>query len=247
MSEIRTLLLDIETFSNTAYTWGLWDQTIGLNQLIEASRMICWVASWKGSDETIFSSEHLTSRKNMLRELHDLMDEADEIVTFNGDKFDLPIINKEFLLNGFAPPRPYKSVDLLKTVKKHFKFSSNKLQHIVEQLGIGSKIENEGFGLWVACNEGDDEAWEKMEEYNRMDVILLDELFGKLSPWASNMLNRSVVAGEEVCPHCGSKHFKKDGLRYLNAGTYQGYECKKCGGWFRGTKNINAGVQRFAW
>lgn len=235
---VKSLLLDIETFSNKAYVWGLWGQDIGLSQLIETSRMICWGASWKGSDETIFSSEHLTSRKKMLKELHLLMSEADEIVSFNGTKFDIPIINKEFLLQGMGPPSPFQNVDLLRTVRRNFRFTSNKLDHIVQQLGIGAKMETGGFDLWTRCNEGDDEAWDLMEEYNLRDVILMDELYDILRPWANNLVNRSVFQQDLVCDVCGSHNYKKDGFKYTRAGKYQAYQCKACGHYFRGNKTL---------
>lgn len=237
-ASIKTLLLDIETSPNVGYHWGLFKQNISLGQLIETSRMLCWAAKWKGEDYTIFSSEHMTSRKAMVKELHNLMCEADEIVTYNGDRFDLPIINREFLTNDMGPASPYKSVDLLKTIRKNFKFSSNKLQHIVDQLDVGHKLETGGFDLWVKCLAKDPEAWELMEEYNRMDAVLLDELYDILLPWASNTINRSVFHQDEVCPKCGGTHYVKDGFRYTTAGIYQSYRCKDCGGYFQSNKTL---------
>jgi hypothetical protein len=37
---------------------------------------------------------------------------------------------------------------LEKVAKAHFRFLSNKLDYIVQYLGIGKKVEHEGFGLW---------------------------------------------------------------------------------------------------
>lgn len=235
---IKSLLLDIETAPNTAYTWGLFKQNISLAQLVKPGRLICWAAGWKGSDETTFSSEHMTSRRSMMKELHKLMSEADEVVGFNSNSFDIPIINREFIELGLAPPRPYKSVDLLRTIRRNFRFNSNKLQHIVERLGVGSKMEHSGFQLWVDCMAGDDDAWEVMEAYNRTDVVLLDELYDLLQPWSNNLLNRSVFNQELVCPKCGSSHYQKRGLRYTTAGIYQQYQCRECSGWFRGNKTL---------
>lgn len=218
--------------------WALFDQTIGLNQLIEVSELMSWAAMWRGSNETLFSSQHMTSRKNMMRELHLLMDEADEVCGWNSDRFDLPIINKEFLLLRMAPPSPYKKVDLLKTVKKNFRFASNKLQHVAEQLGVGSKLETGGFDLWKACMDGDDQAWLQMEEYNRQDVILLEDIYEILLPWSTNLVNRSLLEQELVCPNCGSKHFQKRGTRTNGQGTYQQYQCNKCSTWFRSNKSL---------
>jgi len=34
---MQILLLDIETAPNTAHVWGLWNQNVSLNQLMESS------------------------------------------------------------------------------------------------------------------------------------------------------------------------------------------------------------------
>lgn len=235
---MKTLFLDIETRPHEGYVWGTFNQNVSLNQLIEVSSLISWAASWRGSDETIFSSQHMTSRRSMMKELHLLMDEADEVCGWNSDRFDIPIINKEFLLLRMAPPSPYKKVDLMKTVKKNFRFASNKLQHVAEQLGVGSKLETGGFDLWAQCILGDDEAWEKMEEYNRQDVILLEELYDILLPWSSNLVNRSLLTQELACPNCGGKHYHERGTRTNGQGTYKRYQCKKCDTWFRSNKSV---------
>ena len=75
----------------------------------------------------------------MIKEIHKLVDEADAIITYNGKRFDMPILNKEFLLLGFDLPSPYKDIDLLNTARQNFKFASNKLDYISQELGIGMK------------------------------------------------------------------------------------------------------------
>ena len=54
----RTLLLDIETRPNLAYVWGLWDQRVGINQLVSNSEVICYGAKWVGQKKTYFLSVH---------------------------------------------------------------------------------------------------------------------------------------------------------------------------------------------
>lgn len=180
----------------------------------------------------------MTSRKNMMLELWKLLDEADEVSGWNSDRFDIPIINKEFILLGMTPPSPYKKVDLMKTVKKNFRFASNKLQHVVEQLGIGSKLETGGFDLWVDCMKGDDEAWARMEKYNIQDTALLEQLYDKLRPWSTNMVNRSLVSGSLVCPVCSSEDRQNRGTFTNGNGVYQRHVCKNCGKWYRSSKTL---------
>ena len=179
----------------------------------------------------------------MLKGIHDLLDMADAVITYNGNKFDLPVLNKEFLLHGFNPPSPYKSIDLLRTVRRNFRFASNKLDHVSQQLGLGKKVEHEGFELWLKCMDKDSAAWGRMEKYNIQDVLLLEKLYYKLLPWIKSLPNRNVEEDDHVCPACGSKHLHKSGTRQTVTALYQRYKCSDCGSWSQGTTAIKKGIK----
>jgi uncharacterized protein YprB with RNaseH-like and TPR domain len=119
----------------------------------------------------------------MVSTAHALLDLADVVMTWNGRKFDIPHLNREFLGLGFSPPSPYQQIDLYQVVKKNFLFPSNKLQYVSQALGLDGKVAHEGHGLWVACMEGDPEAWALMERYNKQDVWMLEEIYGRVQPW----------------------------------------------------------------
>ena len=157
------------------------------------------------------------------------MDEADAIIGYNSEHFDIPILNREFLLNGFLPPAPHKNIDLYKTVKQ-FNFPSNKLEFVCQQLKIGGKTPHEGFDLWVKCLTGDKKAWKKMEKYNKNDTILTEALYYKLLPWIKNHPNLNLYNNTSIsCPHCGSSKLVKKRFVRTQSGVYQQYHCKKCG------------------
>lgn len=232
---MKILLLDIETSPNTAYVWGMWKETIPLARLIESSQVLCWTAKWYGDEKVHFESIHKSRPATMLRRIHRLLDAADAVVTYNGDRFDLLVLNKEFLLAGLPPPAPYKSVDLYKVTRRNFRFVSNKLDYICQQLDLGQKIQTD-FSLWVRCMEKNSEAWEKMEAYNQHDVRLLEHLYIKLRPWIKGHPNHSVLSGDLVCPVCGSAHYHSRGTAFKAAGLYKRYQCADCGKWFRDNK-----------
>ena len=239
---MKILLLDIETSPNSAYVWGLYDQNIGINQMIDSSQVLCYCAKWLGEKEVVFDSIHKSNRKKMLKGIHGLINDADGVVTYNGNKFDLPILNKEFLLHGLNPPSPSKKIDLLRTVRSNFRFTSNKLDYVSQQLGLGKKVEHEGFELWLKCMDKDNAAWGRMEKYNIQDVILLEKLYYKLLPWIKSLPNRNLNTDNQVCPSCGGKHLHKRGLTTTITASYQRYQCKGCGSWSQGTKAIKTGV-----
>ena len=175
----------------------------------------------------------------MLKQIHDLLNEADAVVHYNGTKFDIPTLNKEFLLYGMEPPAPYKQIDLLRVARNTFKFPSNKLDYVAQALKLGAKTKHTGHELWIKCMNYDKEAWKMMEEYNKQDVLLLEKVYNKLKPWIKGHANHSIHSDNGlICPNCGSTHWHKRGLYYTSTCTYQRYKCNGCNSWFRGTKNI---------
>ena len=230
---MKILLLDIETSPNTVFTWGLFNQNISIDKIIDSSEMLCWSAKWL-DDTTIVYCDKSTKR-TMLKWIHSLLNEADVVVTYNGNSFDLPVLNKEFLKAGFKPPSPYKSVDLCKIVQKQFRFPSSKLEYVSAALGLTEKHKHEGFKLWIDCMAGDEKAWRKMERYNKRDVVVLEELYLRLLPWIPSHPNHSTYDDRVCCPNCGSKHFQRRGVARTVQFTYSRFNCTKCGAWFRGT------------
>lgn len=237
---MRILLLDVETAPNLAYVWGIWEQNVGLNQLMASDYMLCWAAKWLDEKTVFFSSRETNSEQQMLEPLHKLMEEADAIVHYNGKRFDIPWINREFIMAGFEPPSPYKQIDLLETVKRQFKFPSNKLDYISKALGVGEKVKHVGFELWLGCIRNDPEAWKQIQTYNIGDVTVLENLYLKVRPWIKGHANHSLHnIGALVCPRCGSQHHHKRGVTHTLASTYQRYQCLSCGGWFKDNIIIN--------
>ena len=224
--------------------WGLFKPYINIQNIVGDSYVLTWSAKWLGSDEIEYSSLGMTSRKNMITEIYKLLEEADAVVTFNGDNFDLRILNMEFLMLGLPPPAPYKSIDLLKTVKRRFRGTSNKLNYWLKKLDIGEKVQHRGLQLWIDCMNGDKGSFEEMIEYNIGDVVELEGFYQKLVPWIPNHPNMSVHYGELVCTHCGSDQYQRRGYAVTTAGKYARCQCKTCGGWFRSTQS-EAAEERF--
>lgn len=234
---MKILLLDIETAPNKVYAWGLWNQNIATNQIVEPGYTLCWAAKWLGDKELLFSSMHSDGEEAMLSLIWELLDEADAVVHYNGTKFDMPTLNKEFILHGYLPPSSYKEIDLLKTARRRFKFPSNKLDYIAQRLGLGTKTKHRGMSLWHDCMQGDDKAWSVMERYNKQDVKLLEKLYKRLLPWIKNHPNYGLYnSKKDACRNCGGK-LKKNGWEYTATCKYQRYRCVKCGAEGRGPTN----------
>lgn len=227
----RILLLDIETAPATAYVWKLFDENISLDQLISPSRILCWAAKWfRGPMHT---ADERGNRKGMLKALHVLLSEADAVVTYNGDRFDIPKVNGEFLLAGLSPVQPTPSIDLYRTTKQ-LGYQSNKLMFVSKHLGIGQKVETHGFKLWRDVVEGDAKAWDKMIRYNRQDVVLLERLYKKVLPYIKT--HPSLYVGHGVCPACGHKKLHRRGARQTRVFEIDRLHCPSCNSWSSGDR-----------
>lgn len=235
---VKILALDIETAPNLVHVWGLWQQNVGLPQIIDSGYVLCCSAKWVGEEDVKFYSIFKHGPKQMLKNIHKLLEEADAVIHYNGTKFDIPTLNKEFLLYNLNPPAPYKQIDLLKVARNQFKFPSNKLDYVAKTLGLGQKTKHIGHELWIRCMNNESEAWKQMEEYNKNDVILLEKVYNKLKPWIKGHINYSLYSEYSlVCPNCGSKRYHRRGFQYTNSCKYQRYQCQDCSNWFRGTKS----------
>ena len=177
----------------------------------------------------------------MLEGIHGLLEDADAVVHYNGNKFDMPTLNKEFLIHKMTPPPPIKQIDLLRVVKSQFRFPSNKLDYVAQRLGLGKKNHHEGHTLWIKCMAGDKKAWQIMKDYNIQDVILLEKLYKKLLPWIKQPINLSLMKKDRngfVCPTCSKPNLLSKGFRYTTTGAYQRYQCKACGAYSSDTRSL---------
>ena len=244
----KILLFDLETAPMKAYVFSLWKQNIAWDHTLSQWYILAWSAKWLYSSETY--SAHLTSEEakneddsRILRSLWDLIDEADIVVTHNGNRADIPWMNTRFILNGLRPPTPYFSVDTCEVARKCFSFSSNKLDALAEYFGIPHKLDTD-FELWKRCTEGDEEALEYMSEYNVKDTQILEEVYLKLRPWIKGHPNCGNFVDSEVpiCSICGSTDFVRipGQYYYTSVGKYSLYRCKKCGAVSRGRKNLRS-------
>lgn len=230
---IKILLLDIETSPISGYFWSLWNVNINTNNIIDSSKVLCWAAKWLGDKKLMFDSTYASSESDMIKRIHSLLDEADAVVHWNGQKFDIPVLNKEFLLHGLPPPAPFKQIDLLRTSRRQFKFPSHKLDYVAKSLGLGQKVKHRGFELWVDCMANNSSAWKEMEKYNKQDVVLLEKVYHRMLPWIKNHPNVSACSGETACSTCGSHNVQKRGTYNTSTVSYQRYQCNDCHSWMK--------------
>lgn len=232
--EARVLILDIETRPTLSYTWGLFNQNIGLNQIEDPGGTMGVGFKWLGDRRAQFVSDHVEGHEGMLETVYEAMSQASAIVHFNGDSFDLKHLNWEFEQAGLGKPKPYRSVDLLKVVRANFRPISKKLDHVSQALDLGAKVKHEGFDLWRACMNGDDKAWARMGRYCKQDVNLTEALYLRLLPWLPGTAHVGVMVGSErSCPNCGGEDLTEAGSTFTALTEFALYRCDGCRTWVR--------------
>lgn len=183
----KVLILDIETRSLTVKTFGLRDQNIGLEQVVDDGGILCWSAKWLGSDKVFFEeTKGVKSReKTILKKLKKLIDEADIIMGQNSQSFDVPVVMGLFLYYGLIDDiREFKQIDTLRMSKSKYKFLSHKLQYMSGKLCEIKKQTHAkfpGMSLWMEYEAKNPAAFVEMKKYNMADVQATEELFLKLS------------------------------------------------------------------
>jgi len=207
------LIFDIETAPVQSYVWSLWKQNIYIDQIESDWFMLSWSAKWLFEEEIY--SDVLTSKEaikeddsRIAKSMWEFIDHADIIIGHNISGFDIPKLNTRWIVNGLKPPSPYKMVDTLKEAKKNFMFSSNKLDFIARILGTEMKMDAGGFETWIGCLKGDKESLLKMEEYNRKDINVSEEVYVKIMPWIKNHPNLALYYQDDMhrCRNCGSEN-----------------------------------------
>lgn len=235
----RVLVLDVETLPMLCYAWGLYDQNLGIHNIVKDTCLLAISTTWLYSGK--IQSWAMTPKEAKVRddarivqEAWKLLEQAEVVIAHNGRSFDLPKLNARFLFHGLKPPSMYRIVDTCRDIGT-VGLTSKKQDYIGRFTDRKRKLETD-FQLWVDCDNGEPKALKKMEQYNRGDVAQLEEVYTVLKPWISNHPNIAVFEdhASDRCPKCNGR------LTWTNARwptptrLYPTYKCKVCGAVGRG-------------
>lgn len=241
----KIVLWDIERRPALVYAWGMFDQNIAVQQVVEPASTIS--VAWKtvgDRSKPSVASVRDRSYAELVQTMWEILDDADILVGYNTAAFDHRLVNGEFMEAGLTPPSPYRVIDLYSVIKSQARFQSGKLAWVGPALVGEWKQGHAGFAMWRACMEapeGSEEyeaAWDMMESYNQQDVAMMEPLFEKLLPWIPNFPSRALYGSAAdgdapTCPRCDSPDAIRRGWRTTAARRYRRYVCRACGGWFQ--------------
>lgn len=232
----KVLIFDIETAPMEVYVWGLFKQHPNIEQIKKDWCVLSWSAKW------LFDSNVMSARINaaqaydrddssILEEMWNLFDEADIVIAHNAQRFDVRKLNARWMQYGYVKPSSYVVIDTLKQAKTIMAPASWKLKYLNKFLKLAEQKDDSNYGMWVRAVEGDDTAIEEMLEYNKQDVVALEELYVRIRPWMKSHPNLAlyVDSTESLCPTCTSDNLQWNGYYYTPAGKYASFRCLTCG------------------
>lgn len=240
---LKILFFDVETAPLLSFVWRPTQDWIPPEMIIDDYFLLTWAAKWR-EDDKIYSMR-LTSReakkgddKRIVEGLAEMIREADIVVAHNINRFDIPRVNTRLALLGIEPLDPVRTIDTLPLARKNFSFAHNKLDYLAEKFGYGNKMDTD-FELWEGAYHGEVKALKYMAEYNRQDVVLLQDVFEAMLPYARGVprLVRAEYEREHACPFCGSHDLQKRGFYETNASVFQRWQCNVCKKYSRSWKS----------
>lgn len=202
----RRLFLDIETSPNIGTFWRPGRKvSIDYENITQERAMLCATWAWEHEGGRLRSETcdlKALADKKLVSILCEVLEEADEVVAHNGDRFDLRWIRARALFHRIPLTPHLVTVDTCKLARKYFDLNSNRLDYIGKYLGFGGKRDTGGFGLWKAVViDRNPLALKEMVRYNRRDVKLLMDVHEVLSLYAP--AKTSIANDRKHCPHCG--------------------------------------------
>lgn len=237
----RLLIYDLEVSPNLTWTYNSYDAIVVKTEMYQKlmSFSYCWYEEGKKPkiihrqlpDTDTYNVDH-QSDKLLVKELWELINQADVYIAHNNNGFDAKMSNTLFLRNGLLPPNIPKSIDTLRIARSKFKFTGNSLDALCHQLGVEGKSQTKHGDVWYDCFVNKDlKSWKAMRVYNDQDVKALIDIYLLFRPYISNHPNLSNISNiAESCPVCGSDEgFKSDGIRTTQSMKYRRLNCRHCG------------------
>lgn len=181
----RKLFFDIEVSPNILFSWGVGNKiNISYESIIQERAVICISYKW-GDENKVHSLQwEKGDDKKMLEKFAKIIDSADEVVTQNGDNFDIKWLRTRCLFHNIPLSPKFNSIDTLKFARAGFRFNANRLDYMSKFMGYGGKIKTD-FDLWKNIVLHNDKiSMKKMVTYCEGDVLELEKVYHRLQEYS---------------------------------------------------------------
>ena len=227
---IRRLFFDVEVSYCKGWFWRPSHKTsISYHQILEHGKIICISYKWEGQDKVYNLNWNSTQcDKDMLNKFIKILNQADEIVGHNSDRFDIKWLRTRCIYHKLPMFPTYKSFDTLKFFRGNVLAPSNRLDYLGEYYNEGRKLKNEDDLWYNVIEKNNRSALKRMVKYCDQDVLLLERIYKRIKPYSKAISHVSGVKSD--CPECGSDEVKLNGHSYTAGGTKkQRLVCLCCG------------------
>jgi DNA polymerase elongation subunit (family B) len=234
---VRTIVLDLEISPHLTYTYDTFETNVV--KMVRPQFLLSFQYRELGSmnvnvvalpDFVDHYKRKPYSDEMVVKALWKVIDEADVIIGHNVRAFDLKKSNARFAYWGLPAPSQYQIIDTLTLARGKFGFPGNSLAKLAEFLNVEQGKLHFGIEEWVACIEGDPDAWKRERKYGARDIQVTEEIYLKLRSYMTNHPNMNTLTGEIACHACTSKNLKPKGYRLLVGGTKKKrFLCRDCG------------------
>jgi DNA polymerase elongation subunit (family B) len=241
--EPKIVLLDIETLADLKAVMSVLPSLSdypGLTLKASINSVICFGYKVFGEDDVHVVnawddvkrwSKDVNDDKFVLEEIHNILADADAIVSHNGKRFDWKFIQTRMLKHGLDPLPKIIHIDTCVLAKQHLYLSNNRLNTLAKFMTSEEKMENGGWELWCKVLNRDKKAMKLMSEYCAQDIVTLEAVFKKLRPFINNLPNYNQFRTSEkiCCPNCGSTRMIGNGYRVMKEKMVKRIRCSDCG------------------
>jgi uncharacterized protein YprB with RNaseH-like and TPR domain len=230
---LRILALDIEA-SNLSADFGIilsfGSKVIGDKHSLSVLNIL----DYTGEDKDLIKAE-----KRMLRDVCEVMLEADVWLGHYACYYDIPFINTRLLYHSLPilPPN-FALIDTWRISRNRLKLRNNRLVTISEFLKTTDEKNSIKPEQWIRALGGHRPSMDYIVDHNRRDVLVLEEVYNILRPLVLDHPSRGLVDGRGGCGVCGVEKLQKRGYHITRTRRYQRFQCRNCGAWSKGIKPL---------
>jgi len=118
---MKRLFFDIETSPNVVLSWGVGRKiSIDYSNIIKERAIICVCWKWEGSSKVYSLEWDKGDDKKLLEDFIKVLNNADESIAHNGDRFDIKWLRTRCVFHQIEMPPKIKTLDTLKKARGAF-------------------------------------------------------------------------------------------------------------------------------
>lgn len=185
------------------------------------------------------SGDLIKAEKRLLKDISATLLSHDCWLTHFGTWFDINFLNSRLLYHKLPPvPVNYTHIDTWKIAKRALKLRNNRLATLSEFFGTEDEKNAIKAEHWLKALGGHRQSMAYIVEHCRRDVLVLEEVYGRIKCLAVDHPNRGLIDGNRGCSVCSGSRLQARGYRVTRTRKFQRFQCQDCGAWSSSAKPV---------